>query len=678
MQPSSGSNQPQTGPQTASRRQQQYNLYSSRHSRLLQFLQEQIEILHLMHMPDEEVEMQKLLDQSRSGEFKVIVVGDFNRGKSTLINAMLGEEILPAFWRPTTAIINIIQFGTKQEATIFPKVQANGYVPPAFTVPIEELSKYTTIDQNDEAITSPYEKIIISWPLELLQDKVSLIDSPGLNDQEDRQMITLQYIEKADAVIFLIGAQNIGTQAEMKVIQQLHLLHHDDIFFVCNGLNLIPRAKDAAEAREYFYTKIAPKTKHGGEMLFVVNALQAMEARITRPVDTLALEQSGIDRFEEKLAQFLTDEKGRLKIVRPAQTCKDSIRTVRESIQAKEAYYATSLAQLYLLYDQVQEPLRNLEQQRIHTIKELSVFRQGLKNDVHDSAMRLFSSIHSKVPMWVQHYTQETNITVFRALDRKRQQKAIEEILAHLQYQMNEEILQWQRTELTSLIADNLSRRMLQDLQRQIEDFERQAQAIENKLMSSATGTGLHANKVKTWERVVSVMAGVVTLDPVSGTMGMIGGVGEYAKTFAIQVAIVTTLFLVTGTLNPLFLIPGAIIALITQGAFFNNRLTAKIKEVASEYFQKQLQENRAELSAKLAANVDDKLKETEDAVNEALRQEVLRLKQDVLKVINDKERGEQEAEQGRKLLGLAQARSDSVERGIDDLIKAYALNQEH
>lgn len=51
--------------------------------------------------------------------FRVIVVGGFSRGKSTLINALLGDKVLPAKMTPTTAVITVIKYGEQPRALVY-------------------------------------------------------------------------------------------------------------------------------------------------------------------------------------------------------------------------------------------------------------------------------------------------------------------------------------------------------------------------------------------------------------------------------------------------------------------------------------------------------------------------------------------------------------------------------
>ena len=69
---------------------------------------------------DREIEQAHITSENlRKGKFKLLVLGDMKRGKSTFINALLGEQILPSNVNPCTALLTILRYGTKKQVTIY-------------------------------------------------------------------------------------------------------------------------------------------------------------------------------------------------------------------------------------------------------------------------------------------------------------------------------------------------------------------------------------------------------------------------------------------------------------------------------------------------------------------------------------------------------------------------------
>src|SRR5438270_4791781 len=71
-------------------------------------------------MEDGAAQLEELADRVDAGVFRVLVLGEFKRGKSTLINALLGANLLPANVTPTTALLTLIKNGDEVKIQLIP------------------------------------------------------------------------------------------------------------------------------------------------------------------------------------------------------------------------------------------------------------------------------------------------------------------------------------------------------------------------------------------------------------------------------------------------------------------------------------------------------------------------------------------------------------------------------
>ena len=125
----------------------------------------------------------------KNGVFRLLVLGDLKRGKSTLLNALLGDKLLPSDVNPCTAILTILRYGTEKQVTLFFKNDR-----PPQKLDIKTFAREYTIDPDEAKTLAARNQLAfpevdyaaIEYPLPLLKKGIEIIDTPGLNDTEAR------------------------------------------------------------------------------------------------------------------------------------------------------------------------------------------------------------------------------------------------------------------------------------------------------------------------------------------------------------------------------------------------------------------------------------------------------------------------------------------------------------
>lgn len=147
---------------------------------------------------------QKMQDK----KFYVAIVGEFKRGKSTFVNSLLGQDLLPTDILPTTAVIHILEYA-KEECIEIVRIDGTSERKELAKVHLEQL----TADYQKDTETIKYVKLYMNHPL--LESGLVLIDTPGVNDIcQTRVEVTKNILPYADAVIFLLDAVAALTRSE--------------------------------------------------------------------------------------------------------------------------------------------------------------------------------------------------------------------------------------------------------------------------------------------------------------------------------------------------------------------------------------------------------------------------------------------------------------------------------
>ena len=196
------------------------------------------------------------LDDER---FTIVVLGEFNHGKSTFINALLGAPVLPTGITPTTAVLAHISQGPQESATLVFESGARK------TIDIKRLPEWLTVEglasklASEGLASKPGEgaanqsgeslhHVELTHPAAILGDRVTIVDTPGVNDiNEQRAEITYGYLPRADAAVFLLDATQILTASERQFLEERILRSsRDRLLFVVAKVDRL----DAAELEE--------------------------------------------------------------------------------------------------------------------------------------------------------------------------------------------------------------------------------------------------------------------------------------------------------------------------------------------------------------------------------------------------------------------------------------------
>lgn len=275
---------------------------------------------------------------ARLGEevFRLVIVGEFSRGKSTFVNALLRRKILPAFKNPTTAIISKIVYGEKPDYKVYYKGQT---APQRLTE--ESFKKMIAAKEPDESDKDSLKEYVktqeffssidhaeISYPLEFCKDHVEVVDTPGTNDLNvGRMEITYGYLNHADAVILMLSATQPLSKSESEFLRERILGNQiHDIFFVISHKDDLSDT-EGKQVENYIrdnLKKILPPDVSLNNRIFLVSGLGALAyslnergEKLTRQQQLLlpeTFEETGLPNFEVTLGKFLSDEKGRARL----------------------------------------------------------------------------------------------------------------------------------------------------------------------------------------------------------------------------------------------------------------------------------------------------------------------------------------------------------------------------
>ncbi len=259
--------------------------------------------------------------------YMIVTVGEFNNGKSTFLNALVGEDFLPTGVTPTTATINSITWGEKREFQVH---KVNGVIEQQ-TRKTEDLNQFiVSSDFNAEEV----EFLKIYHPSPLLKDKIVLVDTPGLNDiNKLRSNVTYQFIPRADVVFFVVNISAPIRKTEYKFLAETLLKQGlDRIIFIANFIDRIEE-DEIDEVLIEIENRIKSSTGLQQVDVFPLSAYEALTGRLDGDDELVGI--SGITAIEEKMKQVCqsgsrSDEKSARYKVRLTHCLNDLLEFIKE------------------------------------------------------------------------------------------------------------------------------------------------------------------------------------------------------------------------------------------------------------------------------------------------------------------------------------------------------------
>lgn len=205
--------------------------------------------------------------------FLLVVVGEFNSGKSAFINALIGQRILEEGVTPTTTQVNILKYG--------------------------EIKERSVIDEGQH---------ILYLPVEWLNE-ISVVDTPGTNAIiRSHEEITTQFVPRSDLVIFITSCDRPFTESERLFLQKIREWGKK-IVFVINKIDLLSEEYELVKVHQYVSENITNMLGVKPE-IFPVSSRFALDAKLGKPE---LWGESNFSGLEEYIHNSL-DEVGRLKL----------------------------------------------------------------------------------------------------------------------------------------------------------------------------------------------------------------------------------------------------------------------------------------------------------------------------------------------------------------------------
>lgn len=658
----------------------QYSWFKTKRTELATLLQESATVINDLSMPQFSGHLKKLSQKVHSDTFKIQLVGTFKNGKSTFINALLGEDILPTRSLPCTAVVSEVKYGDTKKAILhfrnplpdklidcIPDATLNHMrkhgmknVPP-MEIEYDRIDDYVTIpidgDPEEISMMSPYMAVELFYPSPLLKEGVEIIDSPGLNEADERTRVTLDYLDKADAIIVLLDATKLCSKDEIETIENILLAKgFNDMFFVVNRIDLI-QARERGDVEKFAKAKLNGYSKND---IYYISALQAVDAKIEG--DDTKYINSGMKAFEDRLTVFLTKDKGRIKLVQPAKELNNILSTeaLYKNIPRQRKELSLDLQKLEENYNKAKPQLDELKIKKSQLSEKLHLRIEQSGVYIRRALLSYFKELTNKVPAWVKEYQPKEGVGF---ASKSKIEKLSKDISKYVTEKIKKDSAAWTTEVLRPLIDEKAT-----------EIFEYGEEELKKLYISidevnaMLSGLSIDVKTAKGWERALGVAT--LCLGSASGAYMMVNGFHfkDIVKTIAIDLGVGTTL-LILGLANPVIAIAAAAGVVWNAVSRGQSQAVQGAKDAVTKQICDALNSKSSIQAEDMANNIMSELNKFADNALFGIDTEISAIQSRVNDILATKKKGEAHVESRKKLIDACEGKIQAICGKLDALV---------
>ncbi|MFB2891453.1 dynamin family protein [Aerosakkonemataceae cyanobacterium BLCC-F50] len=352
---------------------------------------------------EREIEDVKVASQNyQKGVFRLLVLGDMKRGKSTFLNALIGENLLPSDVNPCTAVLTLLRYGPEKKVTVYfkdgksPKELDFKSFKQDYTIDPAEAKR---LEQEKKQAFPDVDYAIVEYPLPLLEKGVEIVDSPGLNDTEARNELSLGYINNCHAILFVLRASQPCTLGERRYLENYIKDRGLSVFFLINAWDQVRESlidpDDLEELQEsedrlrrVFQANLGEYCVIDGqdlyeERVFEISAIKALRKRIKQPL--ASLEGTGFPEFMGALNTFLTKERAISELRQARTLARQTSTRVQEAVSIRIPLLEQDVQQLKERISSVEPEFKKLTNIRDQFKQEIQNLGESKAKDIADS-----------------------------------------------------------------------------------------------------------------------------------------------------------------------------------------------------------------------------------------------------------------------------------------------------
>lgn len=343
-----------------------------------------------------------------SGEFTIVVVGEFSAGKSTFLNALMGKKLLPSFTSETTATINFLRHKDRAKHGEEGCVHFNdGSIQEIAHADSDTIAKF--VSTKGDRVAETVHHLDLYMDSKFLENNVTLVDSPGLNGvAAGHAEITKEQIQKSSASIFMFNAKQPGSKTDFEVLADLSK-RVSSIICVLNQIDTIKTnegdtVESVIQKLKNNYKEVMGEEVDSIPEIYPVSAYQALVGRDSSLSiqDNLGEsymptaeerkkfeEKSQMPQFENRLFRYLTQgEKAKAALSAPIQQMLKMVSDIKGELEEDKQILDGQIDA-----NELKEQIEALEEDRQKLKDELLEKKKEIRNCLNENKKEIIDGV---------------------------------------------------------------------------------------------------------------------------------------------------------------------------------------------------------------------------------------------------------------------------------------------
>lgn len=397
----------------------------------------------------------------RQGVFRILVLGDMKRGKSTLLNALAGDNLLPSDVNPCTALLTVLRYGEEKKVTVYfkdgqPHEQLDFTTfKQQYTIDPDEAKR---LEQQNKQAFPNVEYAVVEYPLPLLEKGIEIVDTPGLNDTEVRNELSLSYINNCHAILFVFRASQPCTLEERRYLENYIKGRGLTVFFLINAWDEIrkglinpddieERQEAEEKLRRVFKSNLSDYCQVDGndvykERVFEISSLIALRRRVKNQEESL--EGTGFPEFMGALNTFLTRERAVAEIRQAKTLARQAYNRAKEAVERRIPLLEQDVNELKQRISSVEPEFEKLGEIRDQFQEEIRITRDRKAKAIADSFRTYILNLDGTFESDFLHY--QPDIGFIDSLQKGKREEFNAAFKKAFEQYINSKIATWELT----------------------------------------------------------------------------------------------------------------------------------------------------------------------------------------------------------------------------------------